>query len=140
MILKIYEDETGYFKNVQDAIEYIKANDFICSVTVYDVKDHDAYEKVRKIYSAIREYNKGKQLNSQILPTNSYPFRGIIGCLGVHCYEIGLNTYERNHRCIALFTGYNECVLDTSVEEADIRPSLKALSSMAMLSYAYMQH
>ena len=44
-----------------------------------------------------------------------------------------LGTYERNHNCIALFSGHNSDVLDTSTESADLTPSLKTLSSLAML-------
>ena len=56
-----------------------------------------------------------------------------MGCLGVQVYSISFGTYEKNHNCVALFTGYNSSVLDTSAENAQIVPSIKALTSLAML-------
>ena len=131
--MKIYEGENGTFKNPEDAIKYAIETNFENDVSVYDINSDKAYEKTHKIYSAIKEYNKSKPLDEQILPGNPFGFRGILGCLGVQVYSVGLGTYKRNHECIALFTGYNQSVLDTSTETASVRPGLKASSSMAML-------
>lgn len=78
-------------------------------------------KKTKIIYAAIKEYNKGKGLNEQILPSYPLAYRGIIGCLGVQCYSISLGTYERNRECMTLFTaGWNDNVLDTSVEKSNV--------------------
>ena len=131
--MKIYEGENGTFKNPDEAIKYAIETNFKDEVSVYDINSDKAYEKTQKVYEAIKEYNKGKPLDEQILPGNPFGFRGILGCLGVQVYTVVLGTYKRNHECIALFTGYNQSVLDTSIEVANVRPGLKALSSMAML-------
>ena len=130
--LKISEDD--HFKNIDEAIQYMKNTNFERDVSVYDIDSKKAFMKTKEIYNFITEYNKGKPLDDQILPTNPFGFRGIIGCLGVTCYSISTGTYKENHKCIAPFTGYNDSVLDTSVEKADISPSFKALTSLAMLS------
>ena len=132
--MKIYEGQDGTYKNPDDAILYMKETDFENEVSVYDIDSDKAYAKTRKIYEYIRDHNKGKPLNDQILPTNPFECRGILGCLGVTVYSIGLGTYEDNHKCVALFTGYNSTVLDTSTEKSNIRPSMKALSSLAMMA------
>ena len=137
LTMKIFEGENGVFENVDDAINYIKETNFENEVSIYGIDSDKAYEKTKKIYEAIKEYNKGKPLNSQILPSNPFHFRGILGCLGVNVYSITLGTYEKNHKCIALFTGYNDTVLDTNVEIPDIRPGLKALSSLGMIGELY---
>lgn len=133
LTMKIFESEDGIFENVDDAINYIKETNFRNEISVYDTNDDKAYKKTKEIYKAIKEYNKGKPLNSQILPGNPFHFRGILGCLGVNVYTITLGTYEKNHNCIAFFTGYNDTVLDTSVELPNIIPGLKALSSLALI-------
>ena len=130
--MKIYPEDS-VFKNVDDAIKYMESINYQREVSVYDINTNTAYKKAMEIYKVIKEYNKGKPLDDQILPGNPYGFRGIVGCLGVQVYTITLGTYKRNHECIALFTGYNQSVLDTSIEEACVRPSLKALSSLAMM-------
>jgi hypothetical protein len=132
--LKIYEGEDGAYKNPEDAILYMKETNFENHILVYDIDSDKAYQKTYKIYEAIKEYNKGKPLNDQILPTNPFGCRGIVGCLGVAVYEIDLGTYEDNHECVALFSGYNSSVLDRNTEKPNIRPSLKALSSLAMMA------
>ena len=137
LTVKISEGEDGVFENVNDAINYIKETNFENEVSVYDTDSDKAYKKTREIYKAIKEYNKGKSLNSQILPSNPFHYRGILGCLGVNVYSISLGTYEENHECIALFTGYNESVLDTSSDIPNIRPGLKALSSLALIGGMY---
>ena len=131
---KIYEGKNGTFKNPEDAVRYMQKTNFKNDITVYDIDSDKAYQKTREIYEAIKEYNKGKPLNDQILPTNPFGFRGIVGCLGVQGYSIDLGIYEKNHKCVALFTGYNSSVLDTSTEKANIRPSMKALTSLAMIA------
>lgn len=131
--MKIYEEDGNKFKNPDDAIDYMVRTNFERSVHLYDIDSKKAYAKTEKIYEFIREYNKRKALDEQILPTQPYEYRGILGCLGVQAYEIGLGTYKRNHDLIVLFGRYKEDVLDTTIEDADIRPSLKALSSLSMI-------
>lgn len=131
--LKIFEDDESIFNNVEDAIKYIQDTNFEQEVSVYDTDTEKAYKKTRKIYEVVKEYNKGKPLNDQILPSNPFGFRGILGCLGVQVYSISFGTYKKNHECVALFTGYNSSVLDTSTENAQIVPSIKALTSLAIL-------
>lgn len=132
--MKIYEGQDGVFRNTDDAIKYMYDTNFKYEVSVYDIDSDKAYEKTRVIYKVIKDYNKGRPLNDQILPCNPYGYRGIVGCLGVQVYSIDLGTYERNHECVALFTGYNSSVLDTNVEKACITPGSKALASLAMLA------
>ena len=131
--MKIYPEDS-VFKNVDDAIKYMESTNYEREVSVYDINTDVAYRKAMEIYKVIKEYNMGKPLDVQILPGNPYGFRGIVGCLGVQVYTITLGTYKRNHICIPLFTGYNQSVLDTSKEEACVRPSLKALISLSMMT------
>ena len=133
LTVKLYEEDENVFDNVEDAIKYMYETNFSRDIEIYDISSDKAFSKTKKIYEEIKKYNKGKLLNEQILPSNPYGYRGIKGCLGVQCYSIMLGTYERNHNCIALFSGHNSDVLDTSTESADLTPSLKALSSLAML-------
>lgn len=132
--MKIYEGEEGVFSNPDDVIKYMHDTNFEREISVYDIDTEKALNKTKPIYNAIKEYNKGKPLDDQILPTNPFAYRGILGCLGVQCYSISLGTYKINHESIALFSGYNKSVLDTSKEIDNIRPGLKALSSLALLS------
>lgn len=132
-VSSIREGLNGTFEKPDDAISYMVENNFEYEITVYDTNSNRAYEKTSKIYEYIKEYNKGKPLDDQILPTNPFGFRGILGCLGVKCYTIGLGKYKRNHQSIALFSGHKSSVLDTSNEDAHIVPSMKALTSLAML-------
>ena len=63
-----------------------------------------------------------------------YKSRGIIGSLGVNVFEISLRNYERSHNNIPMSPGgWDESVLDTSKEEADLRPSLKALANFGAM-------
>lgn len=133
LTVKLYEEDENVFDNVEDAIKYMYETNFSRDIEIYDISSDKAFSKTKKIYEEIKKYNKGKLLNEQILPSNPYGYRGIKGCLGVQCYSIMLGTYERNHNCIALFSGHNSDVLDISIESADLTPSLKALSSLAML-------
>lgn len=133
LVAKIYEED-HVFKNAGDAIKYMHETNFKYEVAVYDINADKAYEKTKEIYAAIKEYNKGKELNEQILPSYPFAYRGIIGCLGVQCYSISIGTYGRNRECITLFTaGWNDNVLDTSTEKSNIRPGLKALASMSLM-------
>lgn len=132
--LNITEGEDGVFKNPEDAIKYMFETNFESDITVYDINADDAYKKTQPIYDAIKAYNEGKPLDDQILPSNPYGFRGILGCLGVQAYSISGGTYARNREVLSLFTGYNQSVLDTSKEKSDVRPGLKALSSMALMA------
>ena len=131
--VKICEGENGTFKNPEDVIKYMHETNFENEVSVYDINSDDAYKKVRMIYNEIKDYNKGKPLNEQILPTNPFGCRGILGCLGVQVFTIGLGTYKRNNGNLALFTGYNESVLDQSNETVQRTLSAKALASLAMI-------
>lgn len=131
--LKIYDNDESIFNNVKDAIKYIQDTNFEKEISLYDINSEKAYNKTRKIYEVVKEYNKDKHLKDQILPSNPFGFRGILGCLGVQVYSISFGTYEKNHNRVALFTGYNSSVLDTSVENAQIVPSIKALTSLAIL-------
>ncbi len=138
MLVSKITKEYPAFNNADDAIKYIHDTNFDGEVIVYDINTDRAYEKVRKIYDAIKEYNKGKELNNQILPTEPFGYRGIIGCLGVQCYSIALGTYERNKNKLALFYGgYYDIVLDISKEKPSIYPSVKALSSLALIGKIY---
>ena len=134
LVVKIYE-EGHVFKNAGDAIKYLHETNFKYEVAVYDINADKAYEKTKEIYAAIKEYNKWKELNEQILPSYPFAYRGIIGCLGVQCYSISIGTYGRNRECITLFTaGWNDNVLDTSVEKSNIRPVIKDLTSMSLMA------
>ena len=63
-----------------------------------------------------------------------YKTRGIIGTLGVNVFEICISNYEKSHNSIAMCPGgWDESVLDTSKEEADLRPSLKGLANLAAM-------
>ena len=128
--IKIWEGELGHFKEVDDAIKYMIDCNYEGEVSVYDVNTDKAYFKATRIYNEIKKYNKGKPLDDQILPSNPYGFRGILGCLGVQVYSISLGTYKRNHEMISVFSGWNPDVLDTSVEKADISPGSKAIVSL----------
>ena len=131
--MKIYEGKEGVFEKLEDAIKYMKESNFENEVSVYAIDSNKAYKKAQQIYEVIKEYNKGKTLDDQILPSNPFGYRGILGCLGVQVYAISLGTYKRNHECISLFTRWNKSVLDTSIEEAHIVPGLKAMSSLALM-------
>lgn len=134
LVSKIYEED-HVFKNAGDAIKYMNETNFEYEVTVYDINADKTYEKTKEIYAAIKEYNKGKELNEQILPSYPFAYRGIIGCLGVQCYSISVGTYERNRACITLFTaGWNDNVLDTHTEKSNIKPGLKALTSIGLMA------
>ena len=100
-ILKIYEGKDGVFENLDDAIQYMREANFENEVSVYDIDSNKAYEKTQKIYDVIKEYNKGKPLNIQILPTNPSSFRGILGCLGVQVYSIGLGTFSETNQLLS---------------------------------------
>ena len=141
MLVSKITKEYPAFNNVDDAIKYIHDTNFDGEVIVYDINSDRAYEKVRKIYDVIKEYNKGKELNNQILPTEPFGYRGIVGCLGVQCYSIALGTYERNKNNLALFYGgYYDIVLDISKEKISIYPSIKALSSLAIIGKMYTEY
>lgn len=131
--MKIFGEEEGMFDILDNAIKYMKESNFEKEISVYDIDSNKAYKKALEIFKVIKEYNKGKPLEDQILPSNPFGFRGILGCLGVQVYSITLGKYKNNCECIALFTGYNDRVLDTSVEKAHIVPGVKAMSSLALI-------
>lgn len=134
IVMKIFEGKDGVFKNPDDVIKYMYETNFEREVTVYDINPNKAYKKTASIYDAIKKYNEGKCMDEQILPSNPFMFRGILGCLGVQCFSITLGTYKRNHESIALFTGFNKDVLDTSTYDEHVKPSLKALYYLGVLN------
>lgn len=131
--IKIYEDDHIY-NDVSDAIKFMKDTNFEQEVSVYDLNDKKARIKAESLYDVIRNYNKSRKLKDQILPTSPFAYRGIKGCLGVQCYSISLGTYERNHDLLPMFSHYVTNVLDIKDEKPDIHPSMKALTSLAMMS------
>ena len=134
MIVAKLKEYDNMFENVKDAIKFMHSTGFSREVGMYDIDDKIAYSKITQLYDVIKEYNQGKQLDVQVLPSNPFAFRGIKGCLGVQCYSISLGTYKENHECWSPFTrGYNESVLYTSNEEANVRPGMKALNSIYTL-------
>ena len=137
--LHITEGEDGTFKEPQDAIKYMYETNFTEDVSIYDINEDKARNKAHELYVEIAKYNKGKPINEQILPSQPLGFRGILGCLGVKVYTMSLGTYEENHDKIALMSGWNSSVLDREGTDAHITPSLKALSSLAMLGGLYRQ-
>ena len=132
--LHIEEGKEGVFKNPSDAIKFMEETNYVSEISVYDVDSDKAYKETNEIYKAIKDYNKGKLLDDQILPSNPFGFRGILGCLGVQVYSISLGTYKENREVVPLFTGWNTNVLDKSMGSAEVRPGLKALSSLAMMA------
>lgn len=133
-VLKIYDYEDYIFEDVEEAKKWLVETKFEREVDLYDINSKKAYNKCLEIYRFVKEYNKGKPLDEQILPSNPYSYRGIKGCLGVQCYGISMGTYKKNRECIALFTNWNESVLDISNEKPEIRPGIKALSSMTLMA------
>lgn len=131
--MKIYDGEEGIFQELDDAIKYMKESNFEKEVSVYAIDSNKAYKKAQQIYEVIKEYNKGKPLDDQILPSSPFGYRGIVGCLGVQVYAISLGTYKKNHECISLFSRWNESVLDTNIEKANICPGSKAMMSLALM-------
>jgi hypothetical protein len=115
----------------------MKETNFKKEIDLYDINDDKALAKTRVINQFIKEYNKGKDLDDQILPSNPYPYRGIIGCLGVQVYAICLGTYKENNGSITL-GGYNSYVLDKSKEEPIVVPNLKSLTAFRMIYDMYM--
>lgn len=138
MVVAKLKEYDNMFEDVADAIEFMHRTRFTREVGVYDISDKTAYSKVSQLFDEIKKQNVGKQLDVQVLPSNPFAFRGIKGCLGVQCYSILLGTYKENHECWSPFTrGYNEFVLDTSEGSPNVRPGLKALHSMSLLSSCY---
>ena len=141
------------FENPEDAISYMKENGMEREITVYDISTKDALNKTKVIYDFIKEYNKGKPLNEQILPGNplydsTNRNKGYNKTIGGDPCNKGLTEQEKKERRraiqkrwnennrdkICLFTKYNDSVLDTSVEKANITPSLKAITSLCMMA------
>ena len=129
---KIVEGLDGAYQDYLAAFEYCKTKDFYCEVILYNIKESVLRDELDKFFSEIKNFNKGRELDEQILPTNPFFTYGLNGCLGVHTASIDLGFYKNNKDCIALFTGWNSRVLHTDTEP-QIIPGLKALSSLAML-------
>ena len=132
--MNLYESNRT-FTNVNDAVQYLKNNAFIANIFIYDEDADIAHNKAESIYASIKEYNKGKPLNDQILPTTPYEFKDTVAGIEAHFCEIGCDTYARNHKCVPIFCGYNTSVLDTDKEKADVRPDDKAMRNIALLGY-----
>lgn len=132
--MKIYPEYEHIFNSASDAIRFMQDTEFQQNVSIYHIDDHKAREIVDELYAVVKAYNKGKPLKDQILPTTPYGYRGILGCLGVQCYSIGLGTYERNHESVVIFGYYITDVLDTSMETPIVRPGLKALASLGLMA------
>lgn len=109
---KIYPKYDNFFRNVDDAVSFLKENDYCCNITLGAVKYRDLYRMTGVINRHVIDYNIGKLLNEQILPTNPYIFNGILGCLSLYCAEIDFDTYEKNRGIFAPFSGWNIGVLD----------------------------
>ena len=138
MIVARLKEYDNMFEDVKDAIKIMHSTGFSAEVGMYDIDDKIAYSKITQLYDVIKEYNQGKQLDVQVLPSNPFAFRGIKGCLGVQCYSISLGTYKETHQFWSPFTrGYNESVLDTSDESSDVRPGLKVMHSMLLVYDLY---
>lgn len=91
--------------------------------------------EISKFYEEIRRRNAAiEDINQQTLPTNPYIWNDIDGCLAVECAEISGGTFAENASGLAMFTGWNYRVLtDVNARKA---PSMKAMTSLAMLGYA----
>lgn len=132
-VLRISPDDDSFYKTSDDAIKYLRdfQNKDVC---IYNISEKDARKEVDKVVDYIRNANKGKPLSEQYLMMTPYKTRGIIGTLGVNVFEICMSNYEKSHNSIAMCPGgWDESVLDTSTEEADISPSLKALTNFAAM-------
>ena len=70
--LHIEEGRDGVFKNTSDAIKFMEETNYDSEISVYDINSDKAYKKTNDIYKAIKEYNKGKPLEDQILPSNPH--------------------------------------------------------------------
>ena len=105
------------------------------TVFLYNSCSKTLSAEISKFYEEIRRRNATiEDINQQILPTNPYYWRDIDGCLAVECAEISGGTFEKNADGIAMFSGWNYRVLsDVNARKA---PSMKALTSLAMLGHA----
>ena len=113
-----------------EAFEMIKTRKG--GVVLVDSSTERLDEKVNGLYRLIREYNKSVGcIDNQILPTYSYRWNDIDGCLAVSCAEISGGTFAENADKLALFTGFNYSVLTDT--EARKPLCSKAIASMAML-------
>lgn len=131
-LIKIYDEEEIYFKDSESAISYIKSTNVFRDICIYGTNDKYLYEEINKLNQYVKEYNKGKALSDQIILSNPYYCRAIKGVLGVGCLSIILNFYNDARGCITL-TGWNDDVLDTSMEKSNMTPSLKALATISVM-------
>ena len=88
--MKIFGEEEGMFDKLDDAIKYMKESNFEKEISVYDIDSNKTYKKALEIFNVIKEHNKGKPLEDQILPSYPFGFRGILGCLGYKCIALHL--------------------------------------------------
>lgn len=125
MISKPYED--NFFEDAKSAMHYISeeickyiskkeyASMHIC-VNLYGLNDDKLDEEIDNLYHLLKIWNIwGLKLINQLLPTNPFPFRHIIGCLGVQAYEISIETYGARKGKVSI-TGYNKNVLNLKEE------------------------
>ena len=92
--MKIFDGEESMFDKVEDAIKYMKESNFEKEVSIYAADSNKAYKKALEIFNVIKEHNKGKPLEDQILPSYPFGFRGILGCLGYKCIALHLENIK----------------------------------------------
>ena len=110
--MQVVEGYNGVFKNIEDAIEYVKKNNHICEVSVYDVSDVKTRRKAKVLKEYIKEYNKLKPLSEQIICTNPYEWRGINGCLGVVVCSIIFEKFSSKGLPFVVFSTWDGSVID----------------------------
>lgn len=110
--MTIYEGKDGIFKNVDDAIKYMELTNFKREVRIYDADIDIADKKVLELYKVIKEYNKGKPLDEQILPSKPYGYRAVIELRDVQVFSISLGIYHRTYDALTYMKGCNYSVLD----------------------------
>ena len=131
-LIKIYDEEEIYFKDSESAISYIKSTNVFRDICIYGTNDKYLYEEINKVNQYVKEYNKGKPLDDQIISSNPYYCIAIKGALGVGCLNIILDFYKDAKGNITP-TGWNGDVLDTSIEKPNMTPSLKAMATIHMM-------
>ena len=119
--------------NVEEGIRIIYENPYH-NLVLYSSSEKELRRLVMGVFEGIKKRNSEiEDIKNQMLPNRGYYFRGIHGCLGVYCCEIGMGTYEKNASAVAFFTGWNyEVLSDPSAREP---LSSKAISSLALLGY-----
>ena len=117
-------------KTAEEAIEKLYGDTH--SVILYHSNEKILEQEISKLFKEIKARNAQiEDIEEQMLPTNSYRWDDIDGCLAVKCAEISMRTFKENSGCLALFTGFNYSVLSKPDERRPLSP--KAMSSLAML-------